>query len=153
MIKLRFDGYWTDKNYLPTYGGVYIVSAVRIINNTVVNARILYIGQAYNIHRRHVEDGPHEHFGDFVNELHIGERLGYTCAPVDGRSLDKVENALVYMQQPPVNGDLKRSYSHGADKFQITGTGESAFNHTHFGFSKDNDASSFYTGDDEDEIF
>lgn len=151
MIKLHFDGYWTNENCLPTYSGIYIVSAVRIISNTVVNARILYIGQADNIHKRHVEDGPHEHLKDFINELHIGEQIGYTCAPVDDRSLDKVENALVHMQQPIVNGDLKHSYKHGAEEFQITGTGESAFIHPHFGFSKENDASSFYIVDEEDD--
>lgn len=75
MINLHFDGYWINQNCSPSYGGIYIVSALRIINKTIVNAE--------NIHKRHVEDGPHEHYGDFLKKLYVGEQIGYTCAPVE----------------------------------------------------------------------
>lgn len=149
MINLQFDGYWEDIQDLPSYSGIYTVCAVSGCN-CVARSRILYIGKAENIYERYNEDGPHEHLYDFIDHLHLGERLAYTAAPVDGRQLSKVENALVFMQQPPVNVDLTKSYDHEADEFKIQGVGSDDFKYTHFGFSEDNDCESFYPVEDEE---
>lgn len=149
MINLQFDGYWENINDLPTYTGIYTVCAVSGCN-CVARSRILYIGKAGNIKERHYKG--HEHFYDFLDHLHLGERLAYTASPVDGRQLSKVENALVFMQQPPINDGLTESYYHEADKFKINGVGSDDLKHTHFGFSKDNDCESFYSIEDEEEL-
>ncbi|MDE6479929.1 MAG: hypothetical protein K2L45_06625 [Muribaculaceae bacterium] len=147
MINLQFDGYWENINDLPTYTGIYTVCAVSGYK-CVARSRILYIGKTDNIKDRHYKG--HEHLYDFLDHLHIGERLAYTAAPVDGRELSKVENALVYMQQPPINDGLTESYNHEADEFKINGVGSDDFKHDHFGFSTDNDCDSFYPIEDEE---
>lgn len=149
MINLQFDGYWEDMRNLPEYSGIYAVCAVSGCN-CIARSRILYIGKAENIHKRHNEDGPHEHLYDFLNQLHLGERLAYIAAPVDGRQLSKVENALIFMQQPPVNDHLTDSYGHEADEFQIQGVGSDDFRSNHFGFSINNDCNSLYYSEDEE---
>lgn len=152
MITINFDGYWLNPNGLPFYTGIYTVFAVRISNNTISDARILYIGQAKDIFNRHIKGSKsvHEHKQDFIDQLCDGEQLAYTASKVDGRQLDKVENALVYMQQTPINHALTKSYNHEADEFQIYGQGAHHFKVQHFGFSKDNDCYSFYTVDEVD---
>lgn len=149
MINLQFEGYYENIHDLPTYSGIYTVCAVSGCK-CVARSRILYIGKAKNIHKRYNEDGPHEHMQDFLDQLLIGERLAYTTAPVDGRQLSKVENALVYMQQPPINDGLTESYDHEADEFVIYGTGSDDFKSRHFGFSKDKDCDSYYSVDDDE---
>lgn len=55
---LNFEGYWRDcnKGGLPTYKGVYLVYRCNynVQNDTVNLIEIIYIGQAENIHDRHI---------------------------------------------------------------------------------------------------
>lgn len=146
-MNLQFDGYWENIHDLPDYTGIYTVCAVSGCN-CVARSRILYIGQADNIKERHSKG--HEHLYDFLDHLNIGERIAYTAVPIDGRQLSKVENALVFMQQPPINDGLTESYDHEADEFTIQGVGSDDFKYKQFGFSRDNDCKSFYPIEDDE---
>lgn len=149
ITSIHFDGFWLNPADLPIFTGIYTVFAVRVCNNAITSARILYTGKAKDILDRHVKGNKyvHNHKWDFVRQLKEGEQLAYTAAEIDGRQLDKVENALVYMQQTPINHDLTKSYNHEADEFFISGAGADDFRYQHFGFSVDNDCDSFYSVD------
>lgn len=70
---------------------------------------LLYIGQTLNLYQRIHQHIDNNDFSDFIS---IGEMLYVTCAKVDMVSLDSVENALIYMQQPKLNLKLKNDYLH-----------------------------------------
>lgn len=152
MIEIHLDGFYKKPEQLPSVSGIYVVYACRYnqFRDVIESARIIYIGKSDNLRERHYKDGQycHEHFYDFSNECLAGETVFYCYAPVDGRSLDKVENALIAVQQPPLNFDCKNSYNHGADYFKIRGAGSDDFRLREFGFSNDYDIRSLYTEGD-----
>lgn len=100
---LNFEGYWRDcnKGGLPTYKGVYLVYRCNynVQNDTVNLIEIIYIGQAENIHDRHIR---HEKEQIFKSQLQEGEELCFSCAKVE-QDLDLVENALIFAQKPSLN--------------------------------------------------
>ena len=149
MITIEFEGFWLNPDHLPSYKGIYTVFAVKLSSDAIQEARILYIGKAKDIIDRHIKGNKyvHNHKQDFLRQLREDEQLAYTAAKVDGRQLDKVENALIYMQQTPINHDLTKSYNHEADEFLICGAGAYDFRCQQFGFSIDNDCDSFYSVD------
>lgn len=110
-FNLTFDGSILDKdrNNLPTYSGIYLVYVGSISSDQKhVHCRdIIYIGKAEDIRRRHVA---HERKTDFLAELQEGEVLFYSYAKVEKEDLDRVENALIYSQQPKLNNEGKDSF-------------------------------------------
>lgn len=154
MIEINLKGFYQDPQNLPNCTGIYVVFACQYNPKIkfIISARPLYIGKADNIHDRHFKGGSycHEHFKDFQKHCSSGETIYYCFAHIDGRSLPKVENALIAMQRPPINIDGKNSYNHLADYFKITGAGAEVFRLTEFGFSKDYDINSLYTEDEID---
>lgn len=116
-------------------------------SDTILSARVIYIGQVINIRERHYKGNTycHEHLKDFQNECGSYESVWYCYAPIDGSNLLKVENALIAIQQPPINNIGKESYKHTADDFKIYGEGANDFRMREFGFSKDYDINSLYT--------
>lgn len=149
MIEINLRGVYNDPRNLPSCTGVYVVYAGRYnrVTKKVSRARVIYIGRADNIRERHFDGNRfcHEHLEDFHNECKNGESVWYGYAPVDGRSLKKVENAMIAMQQPPVNTDGKESYNHEADDFVINGVGANCFDYNEFGFMRDKDIYSLYS--------
>lgn len=120
--KLNFEGYWREcnKGGLPSYTGVYVVyrAVYNEVTNRVVLNDIIYIGQADNIHDRHQH---HEKYDAFCKSLKAGEELCYSCAKVDGRSLDVVENALIFAQKPEINTSGKESFLHQPSHLMLDG--------------------------------
>ena len=119
---ITFEGYKPDvqKNELPEYNGVYIVYRGKFIFNTPILREILYIGKAddQTIRERLAN---HEKHQLFVNNCRSGEQVIYSYAEVDGRSIDAVENALVFIQKPKLNTDLIDEYLHDDAEFRFTG--------------------------------
>ena len=118
---IQFEGYWRDcnKGGLPVYEGVYCVYRSRYnpASNSVSLIEIIYIGQAENIHGRHLN---HEKYSQFQSLLQSGEELCFTCAPVT-EDVDWVENALIYLQKPALNEQGKNDYSYSEAHFSIGG--------------------------------
>lgn len=110
--KLNFEGYWRDcnKNGLPTYAGIYLVyrCLYNAQTNTVELVDIIYIGQADNIHDRHIN---HEKYSDFTSLLLEGQELCYSCVPLT-ENRDLVENALIFAQKPVLNEQGKYNYNY-----------------------------------------
>lgn len=155
MITLNFDGYYRNPADLPPTTGIYVVYACvyHPTVNKITDGRIIYIGKAKNLQERHFKDGEycHERLTDFDKECDSHESVFYSYAEVDTRLVNKVENALIAMQQPPLNTDLKDSYNHAADEFRLYGN-TLGFNTTWFGFSRNYEISSFYTVSEVDQI-
>lgn len=119
---VTFKGYRLDENKdtLPTYGGVYLVYCCTYNKekDTVSLKRLIYIGQAVNLHDRICN---HDRYEDFKKQLNEGEKLCYSYASVSPGDKDIVENALIYMQQPPMNVSLKDSFNYADSQFSIEG--------------------------------
>lgn len=119
---IYFKGYRRDinKETLPTYSGVYCV--YRCIFNqessTVSLRELIYIGQAENLNERL---NNHNRYDDFVRQCQQNEELCYSYAQVPLEDLDEVENALIFMQQPQLNGRLLDDYNHEEATFEIEG--------------------------------
>lgn len=120
--QLNFNGYWRhiNRSGLPAVTGVYAVYRCTYNQTTdkVTLHEIIYIGQAENINERHKK---HEKLPLFQKELKEGEELCYTYAEVDGRSLDLIENALVFAQKPKLNDKLKDNYDHQSANIKLDG--------------------------------
>lgn len=119
---LNFEGYWRDcnKDGLPTYKGVYLVYRCNynVQNDTVNLIEIIYIGQAENIHDRHIN---HEKEQIFKSQLQKGEELCFSCAKVE-LNLDLVENALIFAQKPFLNEKGKDNYAYDEAHFVLSGS-------------------------------
>lgn len=119
--RLNFEGYWRDcnRNGLPSYDGIYIV--YKCIYNeqtdTVTLLDIIYIGQAENIHDRHIK---HEKYSNFLSQLTEGQELCYACAPVE-TDTDLIENALIFAQKPVLNIEGRSAYNHPKAHIQLSG--------------------------------
>lgn len=122
LYSLNMEGYWVDQNRsaMPCYSGVYCVYACtyNASSNTVALRALLYVGQAQNVNVRIFN---HEKRGVWAQHLNFGETVCYTCAYVDGRSLDVVEAALVYKLKPPVNDLLITHYVHSPSVVSVGG--------------------------------
>ena len=119
---VTFKGYRLDekKDTLPTYGGVYLVYCCTYDKerDTVTLKRLIYIGQAADFHERICT---HDRYEDFKRQLNEGEKLCYSYASVSPDDKDIVENALIYLQKPPLNDSLKNSFNHADSQFNIEG--------------------------------
>lgn len=119
---VTFNGYRLDrdKSGLPTYGGIYLVYCCiySAETNRVTLNRLIYIGQSVNICDR---VNNHDRYEDFKAELKAGEILCYSYASVAPADMDVVENALIYMQKPKLNNDLKDSFNYPDSQFNFEG--------------------------------
>ena len=111
---LFFYGEFTDETLdrMPDENGIYIVYKVRYNEIRDEYSGVLYyIGQSKKVKtriREHLTDD------DFNDALSDGYELWYTYAKVANQnSLDAIENALIYTQQPEKNVKLKDSYNYG----------------------------------------
>jgi excinuclease UvrABC nuclease subunit len=119
---VTFKGYRRDvyKGGLPSYGGVYMVYCCKYNEEqqTVTLKKLIYIGKAINIHDR---INNHDRYEDFKRQLGTGEQLCYSYSSVSPNDMDVVENALIYMQKPILNDNLKDSFNYGDSDFNIEG--------------------------------
>lgn len=119
---ITFNGYRRDinKKGLPSYGGVYLVYCCKYNapKDTVTLRDIIYIGKAINLHDRICS---HDRYEDFKKELKEGEELCYSYASVSPADMDIVENALIFMQKPKLNEELKDSFNYDDSEFNFEG--------------------------------
>lgn len=122
VYNLKFQGYWLDekRNGIPSVSGIYLVYRCKynLKFDTVSLIEILYIGQAGNLHDRHIK---HERRNDFLKQCEVGETLCYAVAEVDERDLNVVENALILAQQPVLNDEYKDSFNYDESEFHLEG--------------------------------
>ena len=106
---------------LPEESGIYIVykCAPGKKEGTVKLREILYIGQAENIKERHVPQ--HERFVDFMRECDLDENICYAWILVDRENLDRVENGLIYMQQPKLCDRGRQTFDYPETEFILKG--------------------------------
>lgn len=122
---LKFEGSYLDQDrfFMPDYSGVYLVYRGVPTNdgNSLICKELMYIGQASDIRSR-IEN--HDRREDFIQRAENGESVFYSCAKCNPTDLDRIENALIYRMQPPLNnnGILKFPYP----DTQIVSTGECA---------------------------
>ncbi|MCB2200856.1 GIY-YIG nuclease family protein [bacterium] len=121
-FSLEFNGWWREgkSGNMPTTAGVYGFHACVYDEQakTVDLKRLLYIGQAEDLTSR---IGGHDGWNDFKSALKSGEVLCVNVAKVATADLDRVEAALVYINQPPKNGTLKTSFAHDTTTIQLSG--------------------------------
>ncbi len=112
-FSLEFQGYWLQSNLntLPHKSGIYLVHRCvhKVQVNKVVLKELLYIGKAQNVNDR---ISNHEKHPLFQKSLLYGEQICVAFAPVSITDLDRVENALIFTQKPPLNEVLKDSFNH-----------------------------------------
>lgn len=119
---ITFKGYrrYCNKAGLPHYSGIYMVY-VCTYNKTkkmVTLKKLIYIGQAEDLNRR---INNHEKDSDFLGQCKDGEQVCYAYAGVDKDDLDIVENALIFLQKPILNVELKDEYKYESAVFRIDG--------------------------------
>lgn len=120
--QINFQGYRREEktDTLPIYSGIYIVyrAIYNPEDNTVDLKELIYIGKALNLKERITT---HNMKPDFDNKLSEGEELCYAYASVAEANLDRIENGLVFSQQPPLNTQYKRSFNYPPTRFIIEG--------------------------------
>jgi len=117
MVKtynLDFAGYWRDKKKigLPHVPGIYCVYKGNLQEDkTVALDKIVYIGEAEDINKRHNEK-EHEHYKDFVRVCGGADHVWYSAAEVLGgeKERKRVENALIFRIQTEINDKGKDSF-------------------------------------------
>lgn len=119
---IQFEGYWLERNKkdVPAKSGVYMVyrGKYNSVKNSVDLYEIIYIGQSVNMRDCIMN---HDHIQAFQNTLNIGETLCYSCAAVDKKDLDIVENALIIAQKPQLNETRLSGLDYSEKRFQVSG--------------------------------
>ena len=122
VYNITFNGYKLERNVdsLPTNSGIYMI--YRCVYNPTTNKvnlkELFYIGKATNIHD---EVRYHKRRDEFLAQAKQGEEICYANADVSRVQYDIIENALIYMQEPRLNNDLKDNYHHQNAEFHFSG--------------------------------
>lgn len=110
---LSFDGFWREekKASVPSHSGVYgIHTCVHNKNEgTVLIKRLVYIGEAVDMNVR-LDD--HEGWPSWKKYLKPDEVLCICTVDVDSANRNRVEAALIFLNQPPANTALKDKYEY-----------------------------------------
>lgn len=122
VYNITFKGYRRDVNAgtLPNYSGIYMIYRCKYNENTekVSLKELFYIGQSKDLNH---EINYHKRHEEFLNQAKDGEEICYAYSQVDQASLDIIENALIFMQQPRLNNNLKDNFNHPSAEFHIDG--------------------------------
>lgn len=113
---LEFKGYYLSPDKLPEVTGIYLVYTC--IDNgpnvPLTLQRLLYIGKSQKTDTTNLRKEVKQHVanGRFAPYVKTGEVLCFSYATCDGRSLDVVENGLIYMQSGLINKSLLYNFNH-----------------------------------------
>lgn len=115
---LDFKGYSLSADDLPELTGVYCVYTC-IYNETtnkVTLKRLLYIGKSLKTENTNLRKEVNHHVdnGRFDSSIKEGEQLCFSYALCDGRSLDVIENGLIFMQSGLINKSLLYNFNHAS---------------------------------------
>ena len=127
-FELNFEGYFISKEDLPSYGGIYLVykGSFNPKNKTVDLCELVYVGEAENIKDRHIKG--HEHDKDFQNKIKgiVNGCVIYATAQLENENDRKrVENAIIYHEQPDINTDGKDGFNYS--KTHVVSSGNHMF--------------------------
>lgn len=117
-----FDGYWryVNRGNMPEKSGIYCVYAGTYNQDakTVSLNRLLYIGQASNIHDR-LQD--HECYPKWNAKLKNNEIIIFSCTLLGESDLDRFEAAMIYKHKPPVNDLCVNYFRHDTTNVNLSG--------------------------------
>lgn len=120
VYNVKFQGYKLDRDVdnMPDESGVYMIYRCLYNKNTdtVSLQELIYIGKATSLHQ---EVCYHKRRSEFLAQAREGESLCYAYAKVSRVQYDVVENALIYMQKPRLNDNLKDNYNHQDAEFHF----------------------------------
>lgn len=113
---LYFNGYYLSTDSLPEETGVYLVYTCVYNKSTdkVTLKRLLYIGKSMKTENTNLRNEVKQHVdnGRFTQYIGEGEQLCFAYALCDGRSLDVVENGLIFMQKGLINKNILYNFNH-----------------------------------------
>jgi hypothetical protein len=120
---LNFDGYWREPNVggMPSVSGIYGVYACTYnsYGQTVSLERLLYIGEAANVHDRIAD---HEKWVEWRRQLRSGQVLCLNAALISGQSdRCRAEAAMIFAHKPPCNTECRDSFPFDATGISTTG--------------------------------
>jgi hypothetical protein len=123
---INFTGYWREPNVggMPSSSGIYGVYACTYTaySNSVSLQRLLYIGEAADIHARIAN---HEGWGEWRRQVGSGEVLCVSAALISGQAnRQHAEAALIFTHKPPCNTEYKDNFPF--DTVTISTTGSNA---------------------------
>lgn len=140
-FQLNTEGYWLDenRNNMPAYTGIYFVCLGNYdsVHNVFDVNKLLYIGKSEQEGGIRGRLANHEKRPQFLAECADGESICYACAELAEESLDVVENALVFAEQPLLNEYLRDRFRYGETIIK-TGGNDVGLEHTYF-LVKNND--------------
>jgi len=113
---LEFKGYYLSTDSLPEETGIYLVYTCVYNKSTkkVSLKHLLYIGKSQKTDNTNLRKEVKHHVenGRFDSSIKEGEQLCFSYALCDGRSLNVVENSLIYMQSGLINKTLLYNFRH-----------------------------------------
>lgn len=125
-FSITFSGYWGESviDSIPKSSGVYCVyGAIENPNNTITIKKLIYIGESGDVNDR-IKNHGKDDWNAWRKQLDTNECLYFSFGAADSSSRERVEAALIYKHQPPVNTDCKESF--GYDKTTINTNGKNA---------------------------
>ena len=121
-ICLEFKGYWpeSNKNFIPKQSGIYCVYTCKCDaeEKKVEIHKLLYIGESENVYVR-IQN--HNRLSDWIKELRYGEELCYSFAPITSADRERVEAALIFKHQPPLNEEHRNHFIYNDTKMILSG--------------------------------
>lgn len=113
LFELEFKGYYGENHLgkFPNKAGVYCIYAGHYVEDKKLHLdELLYIGQAESLKDRLTEK--HDHLKKCQKRLKNNQELLFSYASVPSDDLDRVEAALIFYHQPPVNEKCTESFNY-----------------------------------------
>ena len=121
-FSLEFAGYYREPNAgsLPSASGVYCVYACTYDprDQTVSLRELMYIGESGDIRDRVANHDKHD---AWKRRLRAGETLCFSAAAVSSSDRTRVEAALIFEHQPPVNIEYKSRFPFASTTVSTSG--------------------------------
>ena len=113
-IRLKIEGYYSKEQIddMPVYNGLYLVyTAAPVSDKEVILKKLIYIGKTEEEEGISGRLSYHEKMEDFEEEANVNEIIVFNCAPVEKDNIKRVEDALIYSQQPVLNDKSTKSFN------------------------------------------
>ena len=114
-FNLSVSGFWLKDGIdnMPKNHGIYFVYRARLISENEIDLiELIYIGKADQEGGIRARLSAHEKMPDFEMQARRGEVIVFSYASLNSYSLERVENALIYTQQPILNDKGTKSFNY-----------------------------------------